>query len=501
MQRSDALLKGISFLMFLAMAAYITVYLIQRSTNTIQTALVVTATMSDSVSMSGLVVREELVLTSSEEYIDITVDDGAKVAANQTVATAYSSEAALERATRLHDLNQEIETVTAAMNSTGDVSYTGDQSVYDALLELSYTIQTGDLSSLDSQETTLSSLLLRTESDNATVEYLATLQQEYYALLQTAAGDSVEITVGQAGTFSTVVDGYEGVSPSYVQTLTASDLRSLMTADRTVSGSAFGKLVLSYYWYYAGILSEEACAELEEGDTVTLSFGRYYSGTIRATLDYLSEADDGECVALFSMNRGLTDMLAVRAVSADLVYTEYTGLRVPIKGLYRYYAGYLDETDCESISEGDSVLLTLGGVTYEAFVSEIGPASYYGDLADGVTAGSDEDTRSKRCLVVFCWNWADEDAPDFSEDNGTVTLADETATFSVTNYYTYDEDTDRMCVFTVTGVQAERKKVTLIFAGEEYCLVSSDGTDALREGNEIIVQATGLYNGKVISGQ
>jgi len=54
-----------------------------------------------------------------------------------------------------------------------------------------------------------------------------------------------------------------------------------------------------------------------------------------------------------------------------------------------------------------------------------------------------------------------------------------------------------MCVFAMTGLQAERKKVELIFAGEEYALVESSGSDALREGNEVIVQTVGLFNGKV----
>ena len=47
-------------------------------------------------------------------------------------------------------------------------------------------------------------------------------------------------------------------------------------------------------------------------------------------------------------------------------------------------------------------------------------------------------------------------------------------------------------------MQAERKKVGLVYAGEEYCLLSSEGVDALREGSEVIVQAAGLYSGKVI---
>ena len=58
---------------------------------------------------------------------------------------------------------------------------------------------------------------------------------------------------------------------------------------------------------------------------------------------------------------------------------------------------------------------------------------------------------------------------------------------------------DRLCVFTMTGLQAERKIVDLVYAGEEYCLLSSEGNDALREGNEVIVQARDLYNGRVFS--
>jgi hypothetical protein len=190
-------------------------------------------------------------------------------------------------------------------------------------------------------------------------------------------------------------------------------------------------------------------------------------------------------------------MLAVRSVSAELIYSEYTGLRVPLKGLYRYYAGYVSEADAELLSEGQSLTLTLGGVDYAANVSEIGSARAYGDLPLGVESGSEEDTRPKRCLVVFYWPWEDVAAPDFSDGNGKITLAEGEDPLFVTNYYDYDPTVDRMCVFTMTGLQAERKKVDLLYAGEEYALVSSEGDDALREGNEIILQAKNLHDGMV----
>ena len=78
-----------------------------------------------------------------------------------------------------------------------------------------------------------------------------------------------------------------------------------------------------------------------------------------------------------------------------------------------------------------------------------------------------------------------------------MTLPDGRTALNVLNYYDYDPEIDRLCVFTMTGLQAERKKVDLVYAGDEYCLLRSEGEDALREGNEVIVQATNLHDGKV----
>ena len=173
-------------------------------------------------------------------------------------------------------------------------------------------------------------------------------------------------------------------------------------------------------------------------------------------------------------------------------------LRVPLRGLYRYYAGYVDGEDGALLHEGDRVTLTLGGRAIDATISEVGSERRYGDLPYGVKANSEQDTRPTRRLVVFFWPWsAQETVPDSTAGGGTVQLRDGHMTMSVLNYYDYDPDNDRLCVFTMTGLQAERKKVSLIYAGEEYCLLSSEGDDALREGNEVIVQAGGLYNGKV----
>ena len=503
MKKTDTLLKIISFMVFLAMAAYLGVYMVQRVTNPVQTALTVTATMSDAAPMSGLVIRNETVIQSSEQYIDVTVGDGGKVAAGEAVAVIYGSEDALERASRLHTLSQEIEEVSASLTRAGTIQVAGDreQSIYNAITGISASLRGGDMTDVETQGTALASILFRADiDDTATDEYLDELQQEYSQLLLTSAGDTKTVNVEESGTFSTVVDGYEGVDPDYAANLDPAGLRELIAAERSVDQNAIGKLITSYNWYYAAIVPADAAKELVAGMNVKLSFGRYFDGQLNARVEALGRAQGGEQVAVFRLEKGMTEMLAVRAVSADLVYENFTGLRVPVRSLYRYYAGYVSDVDCQHLAEGDAVTLTLGNTAYEAFVSEIGSATPMGELAPGVESGSEADLRPRRRLVVFCWPWsADDGVPNTAAGTGIISVPGLDTALGATNYYEYDPDTDRMCVFTMTGMQAERKIVSLIFAGDEYCLLSSEGGDALREGNEVIVQAKGLHNGKVFS--
>ena len=519
MKKTDSLIKITSLLVFIALAAYLSVYIVRRAADPVQTSLTVTATMSDSSPMSGLVIRDELLINSRELYIDVTAADGAKVAAGETVAVAYSSEEALDRASRLNALDQEIAEVSAALNNTGSTTASGnrEQSIYSAITALSASLRGLDLSEVDSRSSALAGLLFPTDSGTtATEEYLQQLQDERDQLRQTSAGDTQSITVSQSGTFSALVDGFEGVSPDYVHDMTPSELRELIAADRVLDGSSLGKLITSYDWYYAAILPREYARQMLAGSRVQLSFGRYYSGLLNAEVEWVGRAEGDDQLVLFRLEKGMADMLAVRSVAAELIYKEYTGLRVPLKGLYRYYAGYVSDEEGQALREGQAVTLTMGDREYQAFVSEVGDAVRYGDLPAGIEAGSEGDNRPTHRLTVFCWPWDDTGPADSSAGGCTVSAPDLAAPIYATNYYDYrtvapgaesleddDEDKwivpDRLCVFTMTGMQAERKIVQLIYAGEEYCLLSSDGTDALREGNEVIVQARDLYNGRVFS--
>ena len=74
---------------------------------------------------------------------------------------------------------------------------------------------------------------------------------------------------------------------------------------------------------------------LNLGGSATLDFPQHYSGTVSATVFSKSEPDgSGKVAVVFACNNALADTLAMRKTTADVVYSEHTGLRVPLKAVH-----------------------------------------------------------------------------------------------------------------------------------------------------------------------
>lgn len=477
MKKADRLTKAISIVLFAAMLCYLGFALGRRLTRPVRTALAVEAVLTDAVPMTGLVIRQESVLLSARNYIDITAADGERIAAGGTVATAYTSEQALDRALQLDALErtlQEAEAVLAAEEEAAAQSF----AVQDSLEAISAALRSGDLRGIDLQAEALASFLGQGDSENFSQDYLRSLRKERDALLASAGGDSQLLTVEAAGTFSSILDGYEDLTPEAARLLTPQSLQALLDDQRSTPSGAFGKMIGSHKWIYAARMDAGEAEALAAGETVQISFGRYYAEYLEAEVLQVGQASRGQCVVLFELDRAMTELLAVRKTSAELIRGGHSGLRVPVEGLYRYYAGYAGEDNLQDLQPGDTVTLEAAGASQEAVISEIGEPG-----ADG------------RCLLVVFWPWtADNALPD---TGGETRLTAGEGGFSAEDYYDEASGTERLCVFTMTGLQAERKKVSLVYAADGFCLVESQGEDALREGNEIIVQAPELFDGKV----
>lgn len=478
MKKTDALTWAIGALLFVAMLCYIGFAVARRVTQGVQTTRAAEATFTRSVDMTGLIVRSEQAVFSNRENIDVTAVDGRRVAAGETIATAYASPQALDRAVQLRSLSEEI----AALESQADEPVQAQPgAAYEAVDRLAAAMQGGDPASAAAEGEVLAELLL--DSDEAAAmdgDYLRALKNRYNQLLGTEARDSETITAPYSGLFGRVTDGLETLTPSDALALTPSTLRAYMEETTAAPKNAIGKLVDGYTWYYAALMASSDAAHLHEGDELSLRFSRYCAGSLRACVERISAEEGGECVVVFALDEGMAQLLSARRAAAALEYESYTGLRVPQKALYRYWVGYMDEGDAANLAPGDALVLMKGSWRADVTVSEIEDAE-----ADG------------RCRVVVYWPWTDANAPPTTARDAAITAADTGAGYYAEDYYEADEQQSCLCVFTMTGRQAERRRVSPVYVGDEWLLVSSQGADALRAGNEIIVSAANLYDGLV----
>jgi len=335
MKRTDRLSKFIAILLFLAFAAYMGVYAIRALRDTTVTAEAVAADVSLGGSVSGIVIRQEMVLTSAERYIDVTARDGAKVAAGTALATAMGSEAGLQRANRLHELELEVSRMSAALDeldSAADLT-TRDESLGAVVRELTGAVARHELTDLDASSLNLRSLLFSNAAAGVSKAELRTLQRELDSLRSSTDGDAKTLTAEQSGVFSTLIDGYEGLSAADLEGLTPSKLETLMETEGDKPAGAYGKLVTSYQWLFAAVMSEDDAARLTEGRTATLNFGRYYGADIYAKVLSISAPEDGSVAVVFRCDTALADTLAMRRVPANVVFAAYSGIRVPAQAV------------------------------------------------------------------------------------------------------------------------------------------------------------------------
>ena len=357
--------------LFAAMLVYLGLYIFKSTQEGYVTAPAVVITVNESGQASGCVVREEQLVSSDKEYISISVDDGSEVACGGELAIGLNSPEALERASRARELETEIDYVSALLSSMNSASGVTEQdaAVRAGILALSAAVSSGNAGKLDSICTNLGSMLF---TGGATVAQsdLDALQAELRQL-QFSIGSDGSIAAPAAGVFTTAVDGFESLTYAELADVTPDGVAALSTRKAAVADNVIGKLVTSKKWYFAAVMQQADADRLSPGGEATLDFGRHYSSAVSAVVVHVSEPVDGEVAVVFACNTALADTLAMRETTAEVVYTEYTGIRVPLKAVhmdedggtyvYTITAGQLEQKAVEIIYQtGDYCLVARG---------------------------------------------------------------------------------------------------------------------------------------------
>lgn len=145
-----------------------------------------------------------------------------------------------------------------------------------------------------------------------------------------------------------------------------------------------------------------------------------------------------------------------------------------------YYAAVLPQEDAEALSAGSYVTLDFG----KNYPSGI-PA-----VVESVSAPA-----GGEAAVVFRCDTALADTLPMREVSAAV-LFGQYSGIRVPGE-AVREDGGGTYVWVITAMQLERKNVSVLYTGDGFCVVErGSASDALREGNTIVVSGTELYEGK-----
>ena len=335
MKRTDKLTNLIAVLLFLALLAYLGAYAFRALRSVDVTAEAVAVEFDIGGAANGIVVRDEVVLTSDEPYVDVAAGEGARIAAGSLLATEMRSDTGRERAGRMHELELEISRMSAALRrrASADDLTSRDETLRSSVSELCSAIARHQLGTLDAAALNLSSLLFPADAETVSEAELKKLQTELDSLKSSTSGDTTELFAESAGTFSSAVDGYEQLTLTAVEDLTPSALSELIDRGGSVPQGAYGKLVCGYEWYFAAVMDAVDAANLTVGRRATLNFGRWYSADVAAKVLSISPSENGSVVVIFRCATALADTLAMRAVSAGVVFDTYEGIRIPAQAV------------------------------------------------------------------------------------------------------------------------------------------------------------------------
>lgn len=338
MRRSDLLIRAVSVIVFVAIVCYIGYSLVDSWVNPLKTVLAVSATAEDSIGVSGYVVRSETLLAGDGDNVVVLSEDGDKLAVGQAVAVKYMTDESFQRAGEISEIQQRISYIEDILNG----SSAGRDSAWDSVIQLAYSVASGDLSSSEKAVRDVSLYVFSSSEetgDDALNTELADLNGQLSTLESQASSDTQEICTNISGVFSAATDGFEYVDLSDLSGLTPSSLEALFSSPQALEDDVLGKLVTDVVWYYAAVVGEDNAKKLSDGDIITVRLSELQDVSVTMEVVSIGHADSGKCVVVLSCDKELADLLGVRSMSADIVFKEYSGIRVPAEALH------MDEDD------------------------------------------------------------------------------------------------------------------------------------------------------------
>ena len=305
--------------------------------------MALTYTISDSVEASGVIIREEQLISgqASGGVVSYQQSDGTVVREGSVIAEVYSSSSDISIRRQIRALEEQItalQKVSDARSAEYSSTETVNRQINSEIDDYIALVHQGQISSISENKNEL--LYLLSQKDvimGETESYesrITQLQSEVDSLTSQLSGSLVQYTSPEIGYFARMTDGYESVlTPDSIETMTVEQIRNFSQEKVVFDNSTLGKIVTDHHWYYAAVLPKSDSEKFIVGDTVYLNFNMYNITQIPFTVEEVrtDDSDPDNCMVLMSTSHMVPELLMVRNPSVQIDFTSYTGLRIPAK--------------------------------------------------------------------------------------------------------------------------------------------------------------------------
>ncbi|NLV49929.1 MAG: hypothetical protein GXY20_04445 [Clostridiales bacterium] len=337
MKKTDLAIRITALVFFIAILAYIGVYVYQSLDNPFKTAVAAAYSVYDSHEAKGIVVRDEEVIIYNGGIVYVTARDGVRVSAGSEIAVAYRDTDDMETAERIAELETQVtqlETIESTLESASDLVKL-DSDIKDRIIELRRVLEKHDLADLTDMMLALTTLARFKDSEASQIDAtLDSLKAELEDLGMVSNLRLATIEAPSSGMFSSFSDGWESLRPESLNALSPSDISEIYNTERTAPDGAVGRLVYGSWWYLAIALPEKEVYTLDIGDTLEVSFGASYSVPVKMQVISIGKPENGMKSVILGSNKNLMNIISLRKQKVEIIDNAYSGIRVPRKAMH-----------------------------------------------------------------------------------------------------------------------------------------------------------------------
>ena len=334
--RSTPIFKILSLAVLVAVVTLLGIEGYRYFHRSVSVSVAYTGQVTDSLSVTGWVVRQETPLPDTSGTLLRQVQEGEKVHAGQTVAMAYASKSALEVVSRLEDTELKLQQLQFARSSflDSDAALKVDSDISDSILRLHIATADGDYATATQEMSAMKTAVLKRSYSYESLEQIdqAIAQtRSDISSLQNQLSGATSVKTAVAGIYSGSTDGSEeALTPDFLTDVTPARLDALSTGSAVKSA---GKIITDNTWYFAANIPAQQARELQVGQEVTLRLSKGLQQDTPAYVQSISTEEDGQVAVVLSCTRYISQVTLLRHQQGEILLREYKGLRVPSAAL------------------------------------------------------------------------------------------------------------------------------------------------------------------------